>query len=372
MRLTGGLVFDEKLGFVPRELCTSGTLIAKSTGDDRVLELPDCYIIPGLTDLHFHGCVGEDFSDGSEDGLHKMAKYELSRGVTQICPAGMTLLPEQLIKICTVAAKQKAAKFDDSAELVGINLEGPFLSEKKKGAQKGEWLQKPNLSLLHQLMEASEGLAKLITVAPELEGALDFITQASKEMVVSLGHTAADYDTARAAIDAGARQLTHTFNAMPPFAHRDPGVIGAAAEDERVMAEFICDGVHLHPSVVRAAFRLFGADRVVLISDTMRAAGMGDGQYTLGGQDVSVRGAKAVLADGTIAGSATDLMQCMKTAISFGIAPEDAVRAAAVNPAKALGIFENYGSLELGKTANIAILDKDFNLKQVIFKGELL
>ena len=324
-------------------------------------------MIPGLTDLHFHGCRGEDFSDGSPEGLETMAAYELSRGITQICPAGMTLAAEQLLQICRVAAEHRRAG-KPGAELVGINLEGPFLSAAKKGAQNGAWLQKPNLPQLEALLEASEGLVKLVSVAPELEGALDFIREASKRVTVSVAHTAADYDTALAAFRAGAREVTNLYNAMPPFAHRDPGVVGAAADAPDVLCELICDGIHIHPAVVRATFRLMGRERMLLISDTMRAAGMPDGDYTLGGQAVQVHGKRATLADGTIAGSATDLMDCLRTAVSFGIPLEDAVTAAAVNPAKVLGIYDRVGSLEEGKEANVAVLDRNLELKAVIFR----
>lgn len=369
MKILGAQVFGEN-GFEQRELCIEGGLISDGCGGEAI-RADGCYIIPGLTDLHFHGCRGEDFSDGNDGGLAVMAEYELSRGVTQICPAGMTLTSEQLVKICSAAARHRASGAA-GAELVGVNLEGPFLSEAKKGAQNGAWLQKPNLELLDKLIEASEGLVKLVSVAPELDGAIDFVREASKKVVVSVAHTTADYDTALAAFRAGAREVTHIYNAMPPFAHRDPGVVGAASDSPGVMCELICDGVHIHPAVVRATFKMMGADRMVLISDTMRAAGMPDGAYTLGGQAVNVRGNRATLEDGTLAGSVTDLMSCMKTAVSFGIPLCDAVRAAAVNPAKVLGIYDKFGSLEPGKIANAAVLGPDLELKAVIFHGNVV
>lgn len=369
MRIVDALVFDPKEGFVRKDLCIQDGLIAEQA--DGVVSLPGCYLIPGLTDLHFHGCKGADFSDGDPEGLAEMAAYELSRGVTQICPAGMTLEEEQLMKICSVAAAHRRAG-TPGAELVGINLEGPFLSEAKKGAQNGAWLQKPNAALLEKLLDAAQGLVKLVSVAPELDGALDFIRQVKDKVTVSVAHTTADYDTALAAFQAGARQVTHLYNAMPPFAHRDPGVVGAAADCGNVMCELICDGVHIHPAVVRSTFRLMGKDRMILISDTMRAAGMADGDYTLGGQDVQVKGNRATLADGTIAGSVTDLMSCLKTAVSFGIPLADAVTAAAVNPAKVLGLYRRLGSLDIGKEANVAVLDERLDLKAVLFHGEVV
>ena len=369
MRITGAKVFDLQRGFVERELFLQNGRIAAASSDDTVVDAAGCWAVPGLTDLHFHGCVGEDFSDGSPEGLEKIADYQLSRGVTQFCPAGMTLAREQLVKICRVAAAHKKT-VKHGADLVGVNLEGPFLSYAKRGAQNAEWLQKPNLPQLEELAAASEGLVKLVSVAPEVEGALEFIPGASKLAHVSVAHTTADYDTAMAAFRAGADHVTHLFNAMPPFAHRDPGVVGAAA-DSGADVELICDGVHIHPSVVRAVFKLFGADRVVLISDTMRAAGMPDGDYTLGGQAVKVTGKLATLENGTIAGSVTDLMSCMKTAVSFGIPLHDAVRAAAVNPARVLGIDAQVGTLDVGKSANVVLLDEKLDVRTVIFHGQI-
>ena len=368
MILQGGLIFNPRAGFSPGELCFDGGVITSSAVGET-LDFSGCFLIPGLTDLHFHGCMGADLSDADPKGLERMAEYELSRGVTQICPAGMTLLPEQLVAMCKMAAEHRAAG-RPGAELVGINLEGPFLSRGKKGAQNGDWLLAPDFDLLEELNAASKGLAKLVTLAPELPGAIDFIKKASDKIVVSLGHTETDFATAEKAFAAGARQVTHLYNAMPSFLHREPGLIGAAADCENAMVELICDGVHVHPAVVRATFKLFGRERICLISDTMRAAGMPEGEYTLGGQKVLVSGNRPVLEDGTIAGSATDLMRCMKTVVSFGIPLADAVTAAAVNPAKTLGIYHRTGSLEPGKEANIAVLDRDLELKAVFFKGE--
>ncbi len=371
MRISGGQVFDEAQGFVARDVCFDGALIAEECRDGEVYDAAGCYVIPGLTDLHFHGCMGADFSDADAAGLETMAKYELSRGVTQICPAGMTLLEEQLVKVCSTAAAHRAAD-RPGAELVGINLEGPFLSMAKKGAQNGEWLHKPDVAMFRRLAEAGQGLVKLVSIAPEEPGAMEFINELHDEVVISVAHTTADYDTALEAYRRGAREATHLFNAMPPFSHRAPGVVGAAFDSPECRVELICDGVHIHPSVVRAVFRLFGAERVVLISDTMRAAGMPDGDYTLGGQAVKVTGKLATLADGIIAGSVTDLMECMRTAVSFGIPLNDAVRAAAVNPAQVLGIYGHCGSLDAGKAANAVVLGADLTVRDVFFRGKLV
>jgi len=371
MRLTNGQVFDPARGFVLRDVCIADGRLAESS--DGAVDLHGCYVIPGLTDLHFHGCVGEDFSDATPEGLQKMADYELSRGIAQICPAGMTLSEEILTRVCKNAA-QHLAKAASGAQLAGINLEGPFLCKAKKGAQNAAYLHDPDIAMLRRLQTAASGLVKLVTLACEQPGALEFIKAAGEAGVtVSLGHTMADYDAACAAYDAGARQATHLFNAMPPFTHRSPGVVGAAFDHKEVKVELITDGVHIHPSVVRAVFQLFGRDRVILISDSLRATGMPDGQYPFGGQMIEVHGARAtMLGDpGTLAGSVSDLMQCMVSAVSFGIPLPDAVTAAAVNPAKVLGIYDQVGSLDVGKQANLVVLDESLKLKAVLFHGQL-
>lgn len=374
MRITGGQVFDLEQGFVSRDVYFDGEKLEQSSADGKTYDASGCYVIPGLTDLHFHGCVGEDFSDATPDGLQKMADYELSRGVTQICPAGMTLGEDQLTRICQNAAAHRA-KNPGGAELVGLHLEGPFLCKAKKGAQNEAFLHDPDPAMLHRLQQAAQGMVKLVTLAAEQPGALEFIRSAQEDgITVSLGHTTADYDTACAAYEAGARQATHLFNAMPPFTHRAPGVVGAAFDHPQVKVELISDGVHIHPSVVRAVFQLFGAGRVILISDSLRATGMPDGRYPFGGQEIEVHGNRATMADdpNTLAGSVSDLMACMRSAVSFGIPLHDAVRAAAVNPAQVLGVFDRLGSLDVGKTANLAILDQDLNLKDVFFRGQLV
>ena len=374
MRITGGQVFDLEQGFVSRDVCFDGEKLELSSADGKTYDASGCYVIPGLTDLHFHGCVGEDFSDATPDGLQKMADYELSRGVTQICPAGMTLGEDQLTRICENAAAHRA-KNPGGAELVGLHLEGPFLCKAKKGAQNEAFLHDPDPAMLHRLQQAAQGMVKLVTLAAEQPGALEFIRSAQEDgITVSLGHTTADYDTACAAYEAGSRQATHLFNAMPPFTHRAPGVVGAAFDHPQVKVELISDGVHIHPSVVRAVFQLFGAGRVILISDSLRATGMPDGRYPVGGQEIEVHGNRATMADdpNTLAGSVSDLMACMRSAVSFGIPLHDAVQAAAVNPAQVLGVFDRLGSLDVGKTANLAILDRDLNLKDVFFCGQLV
>ena len=372
MRIIGGQVFDLKDGFVERDVCTDGALISSVSGDEQVLNADGCYVIPGLVDVHFHGCIGEDFSDATPEGLQRIADYELSQGVTYICPAGMTLPEEQLVKICENAAAHRR-KNTGGAELVGVHLEGPFLSMAKKGAQNADYLHVPDIAMLRRLQASAEGCVRLVTAAPEEAGALEFIRAAAEAgIAVSVGHTVADYDTAKAAFAAGADHVTHLYNGMPPMHHRAPGVIGAAFDSPGVMAELICDGVHIHGAMVRLAFRLFGAERMILISDSLRAAGMPDGRYPFGGQEIEVHGNRATIVGHpeTLAGSVTSLMGCLRQAAAFGIPLADAVRAASYNPAKSIRIDDRAGSLEEGKEASIVLLDrKTLAVRKIIFKG---
>lgn len=373
MRITGGQVFDLEQGFVARDVCTDGALISEVSGDDCVLDASGCYVIPGLVDVHFHGCVGEDFSDATAEGLQRIADFELSQGVTYICPAGMTLPEDQLRAICENVAAHRV-KNTGGAEVVGAHLEGPFLSTAKKGAQNGDYLHDPDIDMLRRLQTAAEGCVKLVTVAPEQPNAMEFI-RAAKEMgiTVSVGHTVADYDTAMEAFRSGATHATHLYNGMPSIHHRAPAVIGAAFDSAGVRAELICDGVHIHGAVVRMTFQLFGKERMVLISDSLRATGMPDGQYPFGGQEIEVHGNRATIVGHpeTLAGSVTSLMGCLRQAVKFGIPVADAVRACTYNPAAAIGIDDRAGTLDVGKAASLVLLDQiDLSTRAIVFKGK--
>lgn len=344
--------------------------------DEEIFDGKGMYAVPGLIDLHFHGCKGDDFCDGSRDAIARIAEYEASVGVTAIAPATMTLPVEDLERILRVAAEyKKGAHSKKEADLVGINMEGPFISPAKKGAQDERNIIPCDVEVCERFLEASEGLVKFIGIAPEeSENALSFIEAVRDKVNVSLAHTNADYDTAMAAFKAGADHAVHLYNAMPPFTHRAPGVIGAVYDNKHVMAEIICDGVHIHPAAVRATFEMMGADRMILISDSMRAAGMPDGSYTLGGLDVNVVGNRATLAsDGAIAGSVTNLMDCVKTVVkTMNIPLETAIACATINPARSLGIDAEYGSIASGKKAHIVLMDQELNVRQVTKDGELL
>ena len=374
MIIRNAKVFSDGCRFVEKDLVIrDGRVVfgAAPLPEEEVLDAQGAYALPGLVDIHFHGAVGHDFCDADEAGLQAIADFEASKGVLAICPATMTFDEEILNGIMDVAA---AHKNERGADLVGINMEGPYISPNKVGAQNPKYVMGADAGMFRRLQERSGGLIKLVDIAPEVEGNLDFIRDCHNETRISIAHTCADYDTAKAAFAAGASHMTHLYNAMPGITHRDPGPIIAALE-EGAEVELITDGVHIHPAMVRFTFTTFGDDHVILIADSMMACGLPDGEYSLGGQAVTVRGPRATLTEhpGTIAGSATCLYDCMKHAVlDMGVPLASAVRAASLNPARSIGIDADYGSLEAGRWGNVILADEQLNILKVIRKGEVL
>jgi N-acetylglucosamine-6-phosphate deacetylase len=336
------------------------------------IDLKNAYVIPGLLDIHTHGNSGYDFSTCSAEELAIIARAHAKAGVAGFCPTSMTLPENMLARCFSHAAQLYKSPPAGGARILGINMEGPFLSPRYKGAQKDTYLLNPDKEVFNRLQQAAQGCIRLIDIAPELPGAMDFIKAIKSEVIVSLAHTDADYDKAAEGFVAGITHITHMFNAMNGLHHRAPGPIGAAAERQEVMVELIADGVHIHPSVIKLCFKLFGAGRICLVSDSMEACGMKDGIYKLGGQTVKVEGSRSILENGTIAGSVTCLYQCMLNIIAWGISKEDAVRAAALTPAERLDVHREYGSISNGKKANFVIADEGFNIKQIYIDGELV
>ncbi|MBR4669054.1 MAG: N-acetylglucosamine-6-phosphate deacetylase [Butyrivibrio sp.] len=372
MIIKNAAVFTEEGSFESKDIFIDGTKFAENAGGDTV-DASGCYAIPGLVDIHTHGCNGVDFSDGELSTLEKILDYEVRQGVTTLTPTTMTLSEEDLTKVMKNAASYKKTQEDGKrAYFQGINMEGPFISEKKCGAQNTKYIRKPDIDMFNRLFEVSEGCIMLCDIAPEEDTpSMDFINEISKKCRISIAHTDADYEIAKRAIDAGARHMTHLYNAMAPLHHRNPGPIAAAAEDGDVVAELICDGIHVAAPMVRATFKLFGKERVALISDSMMATGLADGEYELGKQPVTVRGNEAKLHDGTIAGSVTNLMGCLRHAVlNVGIPIEDAVYSATVTPAKAVRCYEFTGSITPGKFADLVLIDKKtFEVKAVFARG---
>ena len=338
---------------------------------EQVLDAKGAYALPGLVDIHFHGAVGHDFCDADEAGLQAIADFEASKGVLAICPATMTFSEEILNGIMDAAAAHKNGR---GADLVGINMEGPYISPRKIGAQNPKYVQGTDAAMFRRLQQRSGGLIKLVDVAPEEPGNLDFIRDCAGEVRISIAHTCTSYETAKEAFAAGASHMTHLYNAMPGITHREPGPIIAALEDHAEV-ELITDGVHIHPAMVRFTFNTFGDDRVVLIADSMMACGLPDGAYSLGGQAVTVRGPRATLTEhpDTIAGSATCLYDCMRRAVvDMGVPLESAVRAASENPARSIGVDADYGTLAPGRYGSVILADDDLNILTVVQKGKII
>lgn len=385
MLICNGMVFGPGAEFVRGCVRINGDIFEEiSSGDmtpldhEPVVDAGGGWVIPGLIDIHLHGCRGYDFGDATEEALRGITAYQLRHGVTTICATTMTMSKEQILR--TLRAVDKFCSADrqegnpPGAEIAGINLEGPFISPERKGSQEESHIKKPDTALLEQFQRASGNRIRLLDLAPEMDGAMELIRRASREMTVSIAHSSADYETAMRAFRSGARHVTHLYNAMSPYEHRAPGIVGAAGDTCGCTVELIADGLHVHPSVVRNTFRMFGAERIVLVSDSMRATGMEDGIYELGGHTVYVKGGRALLSDGTIAASVTNLFACMKKCVQeMGIPLSDAVRCASVNPAKAAGIDSQVGSISEGKQADMVILDKvSLDIRMVIQKGRIV
>lgn len=334
--------------------------------EDLAVDCAGSYtVVPGFVDVHIHGCAGADTCDATREAQEAMAAFLLAHGVTSFCPTTMTTSRETIQAALLAAKDMMDHPMEGGARVVGVNMEGPFIAKERKGAQKEEDILPPDFPLFQRFFEESGGIVRLVDVAPEQPGGLEFVEKASQLCTVSIAHTTADYDQAKAAFDKGVTHATHLFNAMSGLHHRKPGVVGAVFDDSRVRGELICDGFHIHPAVLRAAFRLLG-DRALIVSDSMRANGMPEGEaFDLGGQMVTVHQGKALLPDGTIAGSVTNLHQEIKNLVSFGVPFEQAVKAATLVPARAIGLDGEIGSIAPGKRADLVVLDENLDIAAV-------
>lgn len=378
MIIKNGQVFNFNGRFIPADVELAGDRIVKvapagTLHGDEELDAAGKYVTPGFVDIHIHGAAGSDFCDGmdgSDKYVRAMQKYLGSQGVTSFLGTTMAFSEEILDRIFDTA-RPIFGQEGYGAVLRGVNMEGPFFNKAKKGAQAEEYIIDPDWEMFQRLWERSGHNIRLVDVAPELPGALEFAQKASKLCTVSIAHTCATYEEATAAFANGFTHTTHLFNAMPAFTHRAPGVVGAAS-DFAEHIEMICDGIHLNPSVVRAVFNMFGPDRVCIISDAMQACGMPNGEYSLGGQKVFMTDGLATLADGTIAGSATCQAEGFRRAVKFGVPLESALKAATINPAKAAGLYDEVGSIAVGKRADVLVLGADLHPEHIFIGGKEL
>lgn len=328
---------------------------------DLVVDCEGYTIVPGFVDVHIHGGAGADTCDADAEGLRNMAKFLLTKGVTAFCPTTMTVSSEDIEKTLAVV---KECMQDEGSNIVGVNMEGPYISAKKKGAQGDEFIKVPDFEAFKKFYDDCGGIIKLVDIAPECDESGEFIEKAKALCTVSIAHTATGYDGAKAAFAKGVTHATHLFNAMAGLSHREPGVVGAVFDTPSVAGELICDGIHIHPAVVRLVFELM-PERVCVVSDAMRLSGMGDGEGMLGVNLVTVKDGKATLEDGTIAGSVTNMHDELKNLVAWGIPFEKAIRAMTLNPAKEIGMENEIGSIAVGKRADLVVLDENLEIAAV-------
>lgn len=376
MLLKNAKVVDDRFELIDADLLVAGEKIEKiatpgSVQDEQVYDLTGCTIVPGFIDQHIHGCAGHDTGDATPQALEAMSAHLAKHGITSFCPTTMTLSEEEIAKIL---ANVKACMDQglSGAYPQGVNMEGPYIAMSKKGAQNAKYVRNPDPEEFKRLYEGCGGIIKLVDIAAECEGSDEFIRQVCPLCAISLAHTDANYEEATHSFEMGISQVTHMFNAMSGLNHRKPGVVGAVMDNDHVKAELICDGFHINPAVLRIAFKALGEDRTIVISDSMKAAGCPDGDYELGGQAVYVRDGKALLADGTIAASTSNIHEEVKNLISFGIPFKQAIKSATINPAKQLGVADVTGSIKEGKLADLVALDENYNIKLVVIKGKVV
>ncbi|MFJ9646927.1 N-acetylglucosamine-6-phosphate deacetylase [Streptomyces sp. NPDC004244] len=351
-----------------RVIVEGGRIAGSAPEDAAVVDLSGHWVVPGFVDMHNHGGGGASFTSGTAEEVLKGVRTHREHGTTTLVASTVTGDLDELARRAGLLAE-----LTQQGEIAGIHFEGPFINPCRKGAHKAELLRDPDPAEVRKLVDASHGAARMVTLATELPGGLDSVRLLAEHGVIAaIGHTDSTYDQTRQAIDAGATVATHLYNAMPGMEHRAPGPIAALLEDERVTVELINDGTHLHPAMLELAFHHAGAHRVALITDAMDAAGFGDGTYHLGPLEVEVKqGVARLVEGGSIAGSTLTLDTAFKRSVTLDRLPvESVVQAISANPAKLLGLYDQVGSLEPGKHADLVVLDATFDLKGVMRRGE--
>lgn len=347
---------------------------AEAASNKAITDFGDCAIVPGFFDIHIHGGVNCDVMRGTPDEMKKLEIFLARHGVTSYFPSTVTASQD-----ATLSALERLANAIESADKneggrakpLGIHLEGPFLSHARRGVHPTVDLVEPSIGAFDRLWQAARGHVRMLTIAPELNGAGEVIAEATKRGVcVSIGHSDADLEQARSGVKAGARHATHTFNAMRPLDHRSPGILGEVLTDHRLSADVICDGIHVHPTVVDLLFRAKGIENFVLITDAISATGMPDGRYQLGTVEVELKDGRCTR-DGNLAGSALTMDRAVRNVMKFaGLSLQQAARAASMNPAKVVGIKK--GTIEPGADADFVVLTPAGEVRATVTKGVLV
>ena len=368
MILKGGKILNKEFTIEYSDLYIKDGLIADDSSDNEVLDISGLTVLPGLIDIHIHGFAGGNIASTDSKVLNNISTELLKRGVTSIVATVSTRSHEECCEVLS-ALRDSIKNGTDGTEFLGVNLEGPYLNINKKGGMVPQHIRPFNKAEFDQYLKISDNNIKLITIAPEIEenfNAIKYITE--KGVIASIGHTEATAEETERAIKMGISHANHLFNAMTGINHREPGAVGAVFDSD-ITAEIICDGYHINQRVLRMAYKLLGRERLIFISDTILLGGLPDGTYIFDGLKTLKKGDSCTLEDGTINGNANDLFTCVKRLVSFGIPLEDAVYCSSFTPARRIGVLDKKGSIEIGKDADLVIVDDELNVKYVIKNG---
>ncbi|MCR4424907.1 MAG: N-acetylglucosamine-6-phosphate deacetylase [Firmicutes bacterium] len=380
--ISSGRVVTPHVIFDPGSILIQGTRIHKVGPDSilrgqqahTVIDASGCTVVPGFIDLHVHGGGGADAMDASPEAIAQMGEFHVKHGTTGFVPTVMSSPKEEMLAATRAIARASWTSWENSAQVLGVNLEGPFLSLERKGAQPPEGIQAPDRGTLQSLLEAGQGLVRICSVAPEADGVLDLISLlASLNVVVAAGHSDATFVQMEAGVSRGLSHVTHTFNAMRGLHHREPGVVGAALVMDGLTCEVVADGLHVHPAMVSLLARVKGNMRTILITDAMRAAGLPDGEYDLAGQHVTVADGQARLDSGVLAGSTLTMGQAFRNMVNLvGVSVQDAACMASTAPAAVIGLSSRKGRLEAGMDGDVVVLDSELEVRNVIVAGRVV